>query len=816
MQRIRRERWQYVAVAVTYAVTVYLVLELSLALALDALGLFAAVVLSAAAGSLAHRAATRLESARDRAERGSEDLALVGRLSASLSGPLTPGTVATQFLEGIQDLLAPTVVTTLLQYEETTETIRILARRGGSIDPRPGISYSVGALPAQMRRQLIGEHRTILVDDTASIPEWPAVVAEIPVLGSARSFAALPLVSRSRLIGALVLTDEQSRPFDRDQMQVLVLLGQYVAGALHNALSIAEADERADREAVVNRISQRIYSNLDPDEVVRAALEELGDELKVSRVLVTGASRGAMAVLHEWTAPGVEPVGVGYARGLPLSALAIRGGRTIAVRDARVDARLADPALGDRTLIDSGTFAAVATPIGLGGQLNGVLVLDQVGEPRSWTSQEVRLLETVARELRTALEAAQLLVARQRESERMLALHHASALVAAETDPGAVLAEILEAAGTLLGRGVAAVYRWDATAGVLRLAENVHAAPGTATVIRAGRGVGGRAFESQQPVIVNDYASWPDAEPANVAAGWTAALSVPLVRAGRRIGVLTVGATDARTEFQDDDARLLGLFGDQAVSALTTAETLAQQRRAVEELERLNAAKSDFVSIVSHEFRTPLTGIQGFSELIRDEDLAPAEVKEYAGDINKDAQRLNRMITEMLDLDRMESGRMTLHRERADVNALVTEAADRLRSSSSRHPITLNLDPDLPLVDLDRDKIDQVLLNLLSNAVKYSPDGGPIALTTRVEGDLVHVFVRDSGLGIPADSVEKVFERYSRLESGATRYIQGTGLGLPIARQIIEMHGGHAWVESTVGEGSVFQFTLPLVAVPDA
>src|SRR5204863_1150574 len=310
-----------------------------------------------------------------------------------------------------------------------------------------------------------------------------------------------------------------------------------------------------------------------------------------------------------------------------------------------------------------------------------------------------------------------------------------------------------------------------------------------------------------------DYARWGHAVSTNREAGWKAALAVPLIRAGQCLGVLTVRSTLPTARFDDEDARLLSLFGDQAVATLTTAELVEQQRRAVEQLEKLNSAKSNFVSIVSHEFRTPLTGIQGFSELMRDEDLTVTEMKEYAGDINKDAQRLNRMITEMLDLDRMESGQMTLNRERTDINAVVTDAAERLGPNAARHPIQLNLDPDLPLVEIDTDKVKQVLLNLLSNAVKYSPDGGPIAITTRVEGEMVHVFVRDSGMGIPPDSLEKVFERYSRLESGATRYIQGTGLGLPISRQIIEMHGGRAWVESTLGEGSVFQFTLPLVAV---
>ena len=827
----------YVLAAVAFGIVSYQVVEFAYTEELDRIGLLDLpddpfnllkqsltihdlsfllwLLLCVGAGLVVHRLNRNLSRALETSERRASELALVGTLSAGLSGPLSPSAVAAAFLDGVRGVLPRSVVSTLFQYEEAAESIRILAQHGAGPLPEGGLSFGLGDLPAAMRMKLIGEHRSFVVDDTASITDQAMSVAELPVFAGARSFAALPLVSRSRLIGALVLTDARPTVLARDQLQLVALLGQYVAGALHNALSIAEADSRADREAVVNRISQRIYSNLDPDAVIGSAMEELGLELGVARVLICSDQGGQLAVLHEWDAAGVDAVGVGTRGRMPLAALAAREGRTIAVRNARNDARLEDPALGSHELIDRGTIAGVATPIGLGAQRTGVLVLHNLEGERGWTSQEIRLLETVAHELRTALETARLMAARQRENERMLALHRASALLAATTDPGDVLGEILDAAAALLGRGIAALYRWDESAGVLRLAEDANAATEVTRIIRPGEGVGGQAFLTQRAVIVNDYATWPHATQTNLRAGWCAALSVPLNRAGQRIGVLTVGAT-AATTFDDDDAHLLGLFGDQAVAALTTAELVAQQRQAVEQLERLNSAKSDFVSIVSHEFRTPLTGIQGFSELIRDEDLTPAEMKEYATDINKDAQRLNRMITEMLDLDRMESGRMTLTRERADVNAIITEAADRLGTNSPRHPIQLNLDPDLPLVDIDRDKINQVVLNFLSNAVKYSPGGGKITITTRVEGDFVHVFVRDSGLGIPPESLEKVFERYSRLESGATRYIQGTGLGLPIARQIIEMHGGHAWVESTEGEGSVFQFTLPLAAVASA
>ncbi len=254
---------------------------------------------------------------------------------------------------------------------------------------------------------------------------------------------------------------------------------------------------------------------------------------------------------------------------------------------------------------------------------------------------------------------------------------------------------------------------------------------------------------------------------------------------------------------------------EQRVAAEAAAAQLREEKlaltRANEELEGLYRQQSRFVSVVSHEFRTPLTGIQGFSEILRDEEATPAEVREFAGDINREAKRLGRLIGDMLDLDRMRSGRMTLRLEPVDLNEVVSEVAHDMEKVTAEHSIALHLDAAHPSIRGDRDRLVQVVTNLLSNAVKYSPRGGPIELSTEVRDGAVHVAVRDSGVGIPADQLERVFESYARLEDEATRTVNGTGLGLPIVREILRLHGGTVWVESVVGQGSTFHCTVPLL-----
>ncbi len=250
----------------------------------------------------------------------------------------------------------------------------------------------------------------------------------------------------------------------------------------------------------------------------------------------------------------------------------------------------------------------------------------------------------------------------------------------------------------------------------------------------------------------------------------------------------------------------LAMFED--ITAKHEAEETAAANLA--SLERLNQLKSEFVSMVSHEFRTALVGIQGFSEILMTERNSPEDVTSLATDIFGDSQRLNRMINEMLDLDRMEAGKIRIQPKPVALNLLVSAAVDRARASSNNHDVRIELDDALPIINADPDRLIQVISNLLTNAVKYSPEGGEVTVGTHAENGQVNVAVRDQGVGIAPENMGKVFARYERFESTKTNTVIGTGLGLAICKQIIELHGGRIWVESKLGEGSTFQFTVPV------
>ncbi len=269
--------------------------------------------------------------------------------------------------------------------------------------------------------------------------------------------------------------------------------------------------------------------------------------------------------------------------------------------------------------------------------------------------------------------------------------------------------------------------------------------------------------------------------------------------------------TNNETELIVAMTKLCALALEREQKQAEMTKLLATLQATNEDLERSNKVQRDFVSIVSHEFRTTLTGIQGFSELICDEVFSEKEVKEYACDINTDAKRLNRMISDLLDLERMQSGGMQLHLEPIELNRIIKMVVEHMHPMLHKHDVILTLDDMLPTLSGDNDKLTQVVTNLLSNAVKYSPKGGEIRISSFGEGTNLHLTVQDSGMGIPADALEHIFTPYNRVETVATRHIQGTGLGLPITRQIVQLHGGQVWAESQQGVGSMFHIVLPLL-----
>lgn len=245
----------------------------------------------------------------------------------------------------------------------------------------------------------------------------------------------------------------------------------------------------------------------------------------------------------------------------------------------------------------------------------------------------------------------------------------------------------------------------------------------------------------------------------------------------------------------------------EAQGVLLICRDLALSRE-VEKLRQLDQLKDEFVHTVSHELKTPLTAILGGTEILMlDESRLDGDQQELLGIVDEGARRLRTLIDDLLDLSRLEDGRVELLYSEQSLPDLVDLTLELVASRSN-----CSIERDYQLTDkvlLDRDKIRQVLENLISNAVKYSPEGGTISVRVSLEEAQARVDVSDTGIGIPGDRLSKVFDKFYRVDASTTAQVEGTGLGLSITRHLIEMHGGRLWVESELGEGSTFSFTIP-------
>lgn len=248
----------------------------------------------------------------------------------------------------------------------------------------------------------------------------------------------------------------------------------------------------------------------------------------------------------------------------------------------------------------------------------------------------------------------------------------------------------------------------------------------------------------------------------------------------------------------------------QKSAELALRDVLQDLSTAHASVQAISQAKSEYLSFLSHEFRTPLTSIQGFSELIASGGLPDDEVREFADIIRMNAQRLTRMITDLLNMDRLESGRRPMRLGAVHLDTLVSDVLDTLSGLGHDHQLTMTVPDDLPAIQADGDQLTQVVTNVLGNAIKYTPPGGQIAIElSRPDPECVQLAITDSGPGIPPDKLEAIFDRFTRLARDDRQQSVGSGLGLPIARQIVELHDGCMWAENVDG-GARFVVRLPL------
>ena len=325
--------------------------------------------------------------------------------------------------------------------------------------------------------------------------------------------------------------------------------------------------------------------------------------------------------------------------------------------------------------------------------------------------------------------------------------------------------------------------------------------------------LGATVFRTNTPLMSNDarHDSWVSPVFRDLLDMETV-LVVPLSTGPRPIGVLKAVNAE-KGHFDQDDLRFTSILGRSLASVIEGSLSRQRERELMRQLREADRTKTEFVSMLAHELRGPMTTVMGFGHSLRDQaDVLPEpKKKEILSIIVREVERLARMVNDLLDVARMDSGTLSYELEPMALDELIESILEVHTSLRATHMVDVEIEEGLPKVMADRDRISQVLLNLLTNATRYSPEGTPIVLSARSLPDKkeVVVSVADEGIGIPDRDKERIFEKFSMLpKPGWTK--KGTGLGLFITKGIIEAHGGRLWVESELGSGSRFNFTLAI------
>jgi GAF domain-containing protein len=683
--------------------------------------------------------------------------------------------------------------------------------------------------------RVAAERRTVHIPDLALDEEYDPWARERVGIGQMEStMLGVPLLREGEVIGVIIARRRSPpRPFSEHEIKLLETLAHQAAIAIENVRLFNETKEALEREtatAEVLRTTARSAFELQPvlDAVIANATRLAGAEngfvyQLVGELLRMTAAVGEKAeLMREWqrTSP-IRADDRGTSTGRAFSER-----RTIHIPDV-----FADPGYKYWEAQRLGNFRTLLTvPLVRQGTAIGAIAMWRT-EMKPFTDKEIQLVETFADQAVIAIENVRLFNATKEALEQQTAISEVLKVISGSAfDLKPILESVTESAARLcdadLGwtgwiqtmeglsglRDVPA--RWARTEDLRQRFDALSGARPARDELRPS--VLGLAFREKRTIHIADMAMEPDLLEMSPAVRITESrtvLAVPMLQGGEPLGVIVLTRVTVRP-FTEREVQLVETFADQAAIAIQNVKLFKEIQEKSKQLEIASRHKSEFLATMSHELRTPLNAIIGFSEVLLQQMFGPLNPKqaEYLDDVLSSGRHLLGLINDILDLSKIEAGRMELDVDTFSLVEALQNGVTMVRERAARHRIALALDVarGVDLIEADPRKVKQVLFNLLSNAVKFTPDGGRVDVTAaRANGDIV-VTVKDTGIGISPEDQGRIFEEFQQARRQTERSREGTGLGLSLAKRFVELHGGRIWVDSEPGRGSTFTFTLPV------